>query len=312
MNQEITIIVNPYSHQGKAWKRWQQLKEVVRAELGAFRELICEKGININEQLLPFDYSKQHIIISAGGDGSMNFLCNFLLKQAHGSVPRIRIGAIGLGSSNDFLKPFQRSINNIPLRINLSKPGYWQDAGVATYIDEENNEGQKYFVINASFGATAQGNWNFNHPGPLLQWLKKTHTGLAINYTSISTILGFRNRKCTVCYNDMQQAISVSNINILKIPFVAGSLHYNQSIQPDDAQFGLHICRDMNRMQLVKTLLDLSKGKFEGNKKKISGYINEFELRANKPIVFECDGETEKVSAVQIKLLPRALQFLSY
>jgi diacylglycerol kinase family enzyme len=312
MKPIVHILINPYSHQGKGWKRWQLVKDKVLAELGEARELICEKGIALSQLLPSFDDDRQHVIISAGGDGSMNYLCNFLLREIPGAIPRIRIGAIGLGSSNDFLKPFQRSIHNIPLRINLARPGYWQDAGLATYIDNQNKTGQKYFIVNASFGATAQGNWNFNHPGPVLKFLKRTHTGLAIQYTSMSTILGFRNKSCTILYNNQQQKISLSNINILKIPFVAGSLRYDQPISPDDERFGLNICKDMNRLELIKTLLDLSKGKFEGNDKKHSGYVNEFELSADSPIVFECDGETEKVSRVQIKLLPRALQFLSY
>ena len=310
MKPQVFIIINPYSHQGKGWRRWQQVRSTVVQQLGAATELVSEKGFSLKSIIPLISGQPETILVSAGGDGTMNHLCNFLLEEAAAFIPGISIGAVGLGSSNDFLKPFRQTIHNIPVRINLSEPAQWRDLGLVHYTDEQGQSRQKYFAINASFGATAMGNWKFNHPGRILKWLKKTNTSLAINYTSLATILGFRNINCTVSYDDRRQTVSVSNINLLKIPFIAGSLRYNQAIEPDDEKFGLNICKDMSKFELIKTLLDLSKGRFVENKKKSSGYVNAFELRSGKPVIFECDGETEKSSFIRVKLVPRALRFL--
>ena len=312
MNEATYIIINPYCHQGRGWKRWESIRKQVVSKLQGATEMISEKGFDLESFLLSVKNKERTCFISAGGDGTIHSIANVLLRNRSINRSTIRVGAIGLGSSNDFLKPFGSFINNIPVRINLEKPGSWQDAGRLLYNDEQTLEQEKFFVVNASFGATAEGNWNFNHPGSLLRWLKKTHTGMAISYTSIATIIGSRNNECTIRYNNIEKTLSVSNINLLKIPYVAGSLFYNQAITPDDRRFGLNICAGMNRIELVNTLAGLSKGKFKQNEKKISAYTDHFELESKKPVVFECDGETAKATYVKISLIPKAIQFLSH
>lgn len=220
------------------------------------------------------------------------------------------IGAIGLGSSNDFLKPFHTFIKDVPVRINLNEPYQLQDVGLVKYIDENNIQKVKYFIINASFGITAEGNWKFNQPDIILKWLKKTNTEFAINYAAISSILGYRNKKMTFGYNDIQKTEFISNINILKTPYVSGSLCYRQNIHPDDGSLGLNICLNMNKTALLHTLLKLEKGIFVTNAKKLSTLVTQFDLKSNIPVIFECDGETEKVYQVKISVIPKAIRIL--
>lgn len=311
MKETVYILVNPRCHQGYGLKRWNKIRNEVLTELGNAREIILEEGFDLKNFVLELP-TQNTVLISAGGDGSMNQLCNTLLSCSGPFHQNISIGAIGLGSSNDFLKPNQRSIAGIPVRISIDKPYCRQDAGRIVYSDEHGISRQKYFVINASLGATAKGNYLFNNPGPLLKWLKRTNTGIAIAYTSVSTILGFKNDSCTVKYNGQSEQMTVSNINLLKIPYVAGSLHYNQSIKADDGRFGLNICRGMNRVELLQTLMGLEKGKFTPNKKRKSCFTEKLELKSNVPVIFECDGETAKALSLEIEIVPKALQFLSY
>lgn len=311
MATPVYILINPRAHQGRAWKRWLKIRSQVLEKIPGAKEIVIENGICLERALAPIQGNGGGSIISAGGDGSVHFLVNTLLKDPAFDKSRISVGAIGLGSSNDFHKPFLTSIDRIPVRINIEKAACWHDAGRLCYIDQERNQKEKYFIVNASFGATAQGNWNFNNPSPVLKWLKKTNTAAAINYTSLSTILKFRNRNCQVQYDGVNMSIPVSNINILKIPFVAGSLHYNQSIQPDDGKMGLNICQDMSRFELFQTLLGLQKGKFIESNKKKSTYIVHFVLESEESVAFECDGETDKATRIEISLIPKAIQILS-
>lgn len=317
MTRPVYILINPKAQQGKAWKRWQGIRARVLERIPGANEMVIENGFNLESILAAVSANGCGTIISAGGDGSVHFLVNTLFKDPRFDKTKISVGAIGLGSSNDFHKPFQASIDKIPVRINTEKITL-HDAGKVNYVDEEGNQKEKYFIVNASFGATAQGNWNFNNPGGILRWLKKTNTAAAINYTSLSTILSFKNRNCQIQYDGVNKEIPVSNINILKIPFVAGTLHYNQPIQPDDGKMGLNICQDMSRLELIQTMMGLEKGRFNETNKKISTYTDHFILepaspagRTEKSVVFECDGETEKATRIEISLIPKAIQILA-
>lgn len=311
MTNPVTILINPKARQGKAWKTWLEIRTQVLERIPGANEIIIENGFDLDSALAPILQNGSGTIISAGGDGSVHFLINSVLMDPAFDRSKILVGAIGLGSSNDFHKPFQNSIGRIPVKINIEKPAVLHDAGRVRYLDEAGNQKDKYFIVNASFGATAQGNWNFNNPGTILKFLKKTNTAAAINFTSISTILGFRNKNCQVQYDGVCMTIPISNINILKVPFVAGSLRYNQPIQPGDGRMGLNICQNMSRLELIQTMMGLQKGKFIESHKKISTYIEHFALESSQPIVFECDGETAKSTSIEISLIPKAIQILS-
>lgn len=308
MSQPIYIIVNPYSQQGHGWKRWQAIKAEVANRLPGTKEIVTDKKEDIDAFLKTFNPVQDSIIISAGGDGGVHYLVNAVLKSRFAN--KIILGAVGLGSSNDFLKPFKTFIGKIPVRIDINAPFQYQDIGKANFINEDNQPNEKFFIINSSFGATAEGNWNFNNPGSVLRWLKKNKTSLAITYTGISAVLSFKKKICTISYNDETKSLPISNINILKTPFVSGSLHYQQSILPDDGQLGLNICTGMSKRELLKTMFDLEKGRFVPDEKRISTFIKNFSLQSDRPVVFECDGETEKVISADISILSKAIRVL--
>jgi len=310
MNQPAYIIVNPHSHQGQGLKRWKTIKEDVLTLLPGAKEIVTEKKEDGEVFLKSLNITEDTIIVSAGGDGSIHYLVNTILQLPPAVRSKIILGAIGLGSSNDFIKPFKSFINKIPVRINTNEPLLQHDLGKVIYVNEKNTSCEKYFIINSSFGATAEGNWNFNNPGFLLKWLKKNSTSLAITYTAITTILSFKSKTCRINYNGIEKETKVSNINLLKIPYVSGSLHYKQNILPGDGQLGLNICAGMSTLELLQTLFNLEKGKFNPGEKKISALVKNFSLQTDIPVVFECDGETEKIITADISVYPGAIRVL--
>lgn len=292
--------------------RWLSIKDEVLRLLPLAEIIVSAKKDDIDLLLKPLLHpDKETHIISAGGDGSIHYLVNTILKSPDIDKGKILLGAIGLGSSNDFLKPFQTLLKNIPVRINTNHPAMLWDAGMAKYIDEDGTWKEKFFVVNASFGATAEGNWHFNNPGKILAWLKRVNTSAAITYTALSTIFSYKNKMAYLRYNDEERKDGISNINILKVPYVAGGLHYKQDILPDDGRLGLNICLNMKKFELLQTLFHLEKGKFSLSEKKKSVYVHNFQLKSDKPVIFECDGETEKSQYIEISVLPKAIRMLN-
>jgi len=312
MSEQVIILVNPYCHQGKGWKRWLSIKSQLLQILPHTPTIVAlEKGQSLENLMFPL-LGKCHnnYIISAGGDGSVHYLVNSILKSRESLSKTCTIGAIGLGSSNDFLKPFGSKLKNIPLRVNYCSGFLHHDVGHITYLNEQNEFREQYFIVNASIGVTAEANWNFNNPGKVLKFLKKYNTTAAILHTAVQTILMHKNTSCLVCFKKEHVDASISNINILKSPFVSGSFHYNQKLQPDDGRLGLNICHAMNRKELLSTLFQLSKGRFENGEKTISTFTNDFKLIAKEPVIFECDGETAKAKDIAITLVPGAIKII--
>lgn len=309
MKAPTFIIINPHCHQGTGWKRWKQIRGEALDRLPLAKVIVTESLNELNLQLGSiFTENEQSCIISAGGDGSIHQIANAVLKLEQPS--KHTLGAIGLGSSNDFLKPFQTFIQKIPARINTNSR-LLHDVGEVRYTDIHDTLQKKYFIINASTGVTAEGNWNFNNPGKILKWLKKVNTNTAINYAALTTIFSYQNKTAIVCIDGQDTEMNISNMNILKIPFVSGSFHYQQNILPDDGLLGLNICMDMKRMELIHTLMQLENGKFDTGIKSLSAFVKKIRILSPAPIVFECDGETEESTNIEITVRPQAVNVLN-
>ncbi|MHA4842915.1 diacylglycerol/lipid kinase family protein [Flavitalea antarctica] len=320
--RKAVIIINASCHQGKGWKRWLSIRqEVLRRLPTDCKEVILEHGATLSDLLSPHLQQDERgpdprppgkgvLIVSAGGDGTVHYLVNHLLAEGKEYAGHVILGAIGLGSSNDFLKPFHEKIKGVPVRINYTNGTMQHDIGMATYLDDANVEHRRFFIVNASVGVTAQANWNFNNPDFLLRLLKKHATGGAILYTAVSTILGHRNQNLSLRFNERMINTSVSNINILKVPFVSGSFFYRQPVLRDDGKLALNICINMSKRELLSVLSHLQKGNFEPGKHKITQFTTGVDITADNAFVFECDGETAKTRSLHITLLPNAITIL--
>ena len=248
-------------------------------------------------------------LISAGGDGSVNYLTNYLADRECGN--KLSLGAIGLGSSNDFHKPIQNVINGIPLRLNYQNR-IQSDLGKVEFCDSRGRQKSKYFIINASIGVTAEANLLFNRSSGLLPFLKKRWTNGAIIYSTLRTFLTFKNFSARLEFGGKVQSVNLSNLSVLKSPHVSGNMKYDQDINPGDGRLGLNYCCDLNIPDLLKLMNDLGKGRFEGKPKRFSYYTTSLRIQTEKPVALETDGEVEVGSNFIFSILPRAITTLGF
>jgi len=304
MHIPATIIVNPYCHQGKGWSRWLRIRERVMDQLPGSTILVLEKGTNPGTA---FDAGAgKRFLVSAGGDGSIHHLLNALMREGREMLDRVTLGAIGLGSSNDFLKPVRSQIGGIATRINAHET-ISHDVGELTYIGKDGEACTRYFLINASMGATAFGNHLFNDPGPVLAFLKRQCVPAASLFAALQAILQFRNIHGEVRWKGTKLVKDITNINIIKLPYVSGGFHYRQPIEPDDGKLFLNICHSMDLAARLRSLYALSRGRLKEGKHVVAVPVRELSIATAEPEVFECDGETFMSPQVHIRIIPGIL-----
>jgi len=115
----MRIYFNPYCDYGKGRKKWQKIEPELRKRFRKFKVEEIKSPYNLSNQIEEAEESGERFFVAAGGDGTVNLMVNALLKP---SSPKkgIVFGAIGLGSSNDFHKPFRHEtfIEGMPTRMN--------------------------------------------------------------------------------------------------------------------------------------------------------------------------------------------------
>jgi len=310
---KIAVLTNPAANNGKAGSKWQRIRDYALQELeeSSGEQVIEEKFFTTDLLKKLIELGVDHFI-SAGGDGSVHYLINSLIGLVGPeNCSQFTIGAIGLGSSNDFLKPFKNKIQRIPVKIDPTNSSL-VDIGVVEFDSPSGKRIKKYFIVNSGIGVTADANQLFNVGDGVIRWLKPRWVDGTIIYTAIKTILSHRNKIAEIKYSGTDKSINLSNLAMIKVPFVSGSFRYDQLINKDDGLLGLNYCEDMSRWELIKTLVDLSKGRFlrNGYTKRQSALVKELELSANDWIAVETDGEVELANNIKYSVIPKAINIL--
>ena len=310
-NMKIAILVNLDANNKNARKKWLGIKKEVLKRMPLATEVI--------EYHLPFDIKqcledqiiqkKVNCIISAGGDGSGNIILNHIKQLPDDKISNLSVGFIGLGSSNDLLKPYKNWIGDIPVRISTNKP-IKVDLGIASFIDEKGLSKKRYFLANSSIGVGASANNLFNRGNFVIRFLKSRWTNLAILYTIIKSIIEFRNYPVEIQYHGKTKHLLISHLSVIKNPHISGDLKFDQEIAPDDGKLGLNICEDMSKLELIQVMNDLKKGVFSGKKKRLSCYIKDLWIKPNEIIPVELDGEIEMVQEISFSIAPRCIKVL--
>ncbi len=310
MPTKCALFANLGANGGRATKRWANIAQEVENMLPQGSRLATFYPPADIEPLVKTALADGfRCFVSAGGDGSANFLLQLLMRETGENARHLWLGGIGLGSSNDFIKPKVHFIHSLPTRLN------WENAmpvdiGKAEWLDAGGKWQTRYFIANASLGVTAEANWRFNKGDLFIRFFKNRWTELAIIYTAVRTIWAFRNFPAQLVWEEKTYQTKLSNLAVLKSPFVSGSFRFDDPVQRDDGLLGVDICLNMSKLELLGTLAGLAKGRFRGRPKTMVFSTNQLHIQTDKPVALEMDGEVYQASEVHFSVIPKALNLL--
>lgn len=314
------VILNPHARGGTALRHWNSFLNSKEGAQFKFIPLFHESKAD-SSRLLPLliEWIRVQIqagarnFVAAGGDGTVGLTLNALLKAAQNAkMPSsdFRLGAIALGSSNDFHKPFESpgrtQIKKTKCRIDFEN-AFLHDIGVAQY-SVNSHQDDLYFIVNASVGLTAEANLKFNQSEGFIGQLKKFWTNGAILAVSWATFRKYKNFPAILKWDDdVEKSISLSNLSIVKNRHFAGSFHYDQVTLPDCGTFGVHLAYGMTKPQILRTLAALSRGKFSHLRSTKSITAQTAEISSELKFALEIDGEVITTNRATFKVQQREL-----
>lgn len=300
----MLILVNRGANGGRGAERWTAVAAGLRARGIAFR---MEETASADDAKRILAVTRDPVVIAAGGDGTVNGTLNALLELGRTDLT---LGAIGLGSSNDFHKPFaeDRTIADVPVRIRADR-AETVDVGRAVLHTPDGRRHVRHFVLNASLGFVAEGNAFFNTDDPVLRWLKRRHVEAAIVYTALRNVVTFRPIEASVRLDDGPDVnMPLTSLGILKNVHFAGGMKYDTPVVSDDGMFDVTAWVGMRRVDLIRTMANLYRGKFRGLPRTRTWRARRVAVAPGHPVHFETDGETTSIVRAELDVLPGALR----
>ena len=304
----MIVLINKNSGGGTALKKWNRVYPKLNLNGSTETLLIGSNGSADEFVLEALNKGKTDFVI-AGGDGSINYFLNHLINIVEPEILKeVKIGAVGIGSSNDFHKPFHpnNTVGNVPYKINF-KDAVKRDVGCLLY-EKDGELLKKYFLINASLGITAEGNNFFNNPDFILRFLKKINTQSAITYAAIKNIFTYKNFKVTIGDNNESFTANISNMGILKSAFFTGKLRYQSDPLPDNGLFDVHLYESLSKVKLLKLFYNLSKGGPDNSFNKKFWRTDRITISSETEFAVEFDGEVITTKTVEFSVIPRLIK----
>lgn len=304
----VRIFLNPYCNYGTALARWKKVKVKIHNRIGAFE---LEEIVSPDEIVLQVSNALrngENMFVAAGGDGTVNLLLNAIMKLSDN--PNTIIGAVGLGSSNDFHKPFRPKsfINGIPVKIDFEN-AVPCDVIQIRYQNTEANWGTRFCLINASVGLTAEANAFFNLRHTFMKMLQRVSVNAAILYATLRTILTYHDKSFQLIMNNGEkQRFMVTNLGIIKNPHFTGTLCYDTAIEPDDGKLGINLCRDLSLYERIETLIALYNHRFKERPKTKSWFATQLSLKSDKIFALEMDGEVIHTNNAEFNIIPKRVR----
>jgi diacylglycerol kinase (ATP) len=313
--QVPAVILNAAAGGGAALAKWGRIEPSIRSLLGDFSVHPTANAGAVEALIRELLEAGTTEFIAAGGDGTVNLLLNRLLSTATAEqVPHLVLGAVGLGSSNDFHKPIGRAclVEGVPCRLDFARARP-HDVGVLSYTDSTEGPRARYWIINASVGTTAEANYRFNRPGPILRRLKARAPQFVIGCVALHAIVRCPSREMRLMSDGgTVRDVRVKNLGVVKNPHFTDGLRYDSPHEPASGRFDVHLVEHVSPARLLLILARLRQGRFAGQKGTRSWRVRRLRVRAESPFAVEVDGEVMLVPGeAEFSLHPQRLRVCS-
>lgn len=303
----MLLVLNPKAGGGTAIDRWTRIRPELTGRHNLEVEVLGQPG-DMPDLVARGIAAGHRTFVAGGGDGTVNALCNALLDSY---VRGRRIGAIGLGSSNDFHKPGRAWIGRIPIRLD-SVHTFFEDVGRLVITRPGGGREIRHWMVNASIGLTADANLRFNLAGGPLGRLKGVSTGLSIGAATLLTLLHDRGHTLSVTVNGSPvPGDRFRNLAFIKNPSVAGCLHYDTAPGSGEGVFHFHAVGDVPLPSLLRILFGLVRGRFAGSPGTRSVEAATSRITGSRPFAVEFDGEVMEAVAVDVSVIRQGMEVCS-
>lgn len=302
MNSHWFVIINPTSGNGKSKKRIPKLLELLKEYNISFKSVETQyenHEIELVQNAISEGYRK---IISVGGDGTLHNIVNGIMSQSVIKTSDIKVAVIPVGTGNDWVKTYGITTK---IKENLSiiknEKTTLQDIGKINLI---NSKSVVYFNNLAGIGFDGHTVNSINKYKKLgkISYLAGGLDGFT-TYKPITTTLYFNNKEITT-------KSLMTLIGLCK--YSGGGMKMTKDVNPTDGLFDITIIKIYGIGSVLLNLPKLYSGKIVNHKKVETYKTNKIKVTIPKGIkpFIQADGEIIPTSDFEVKMVPKAIQFV--
>jgi diacylglycerol kinase (ATP) len=293
------FLVNPASGNGGTGKRWPELAHRA-AQLGLEgTTLFSERPGHLIELAEQAARSGAELVISVGGDGTLNEVVNGLARAGFST----ELATIPLGTGMDFVRTY-----GIPTRFDdavrtaLEGTTRTIDIGRVSYRTWSGAESERYVANVGSVGMSAAVAQRANG-------MSKALGGKATFFYALARVFfEWENTLVSVQLDEEQREARMHDVIVANGQWHGGAMRLAPDARPDDGLFDVVLIGDVTKRDFVTTAPKLYKGTYLSHPKIELLRSRTVGVDAPERLPIELDGEQVGTTPARFEIVPAALR----
>ncbi len=298
------LIINPTAAYGKMRERWRTIEPVLRAEHFTFDCIFTEYHLHAIELARAAVRAGYDLIVSVGGDGTLNEVVNGLFDDAGVPInPAVTVGVIPSGTGGDFFRTAQIPRDPIVAARQLVHSTQTCLIDLGELIFEcEGKITRRFFANAAGIGFDA-------HVAQRVEERGKRIGGTVPYYTALlETIWKYRNKDVVLRLENATVEGRFNDIIICNGKFLGGGMQVSPHSLLDDGILEVITIGDMGRLEVVLNTPRLYNGTILEHPKVREYHIRTATIEPRQTMLIEADGEVLGPGPVTVHVRPAALR----
>lgn len=312
--QTLDIFINNKANRNTAGLAWEKISPALHQQGYATRVWPVESRERLSRQVAEAMTKGGTRLIAAGGDGTLQSLLDAVLTQPsiESRQESISLGAIGIGTSNDFHKPAapERLIADYPCRI--------RDEGAAlndvVELSGETATGDacRHFFLQASHAGTIpETNDRLTSKPGFFKNLYHLWYGLALPLAALYTLIFYPGFEGEIHVAREQWKGNFSGLTILKRPHIAGQFVFATKRTSADGLVDMALCSKVGAFRMIQITEAFQKQGFGGHPEVVFKETNEIRATFSTPQSIDYDGELITLRQACWRVHPLKIRILS-
>ena len=296
------LIVNPAAGAGKTARNWPQIRALLKQIGMKFEHDITEAPGHAIELVKNAVGKGYKLIISVGGDGTINEVVNGLYIT--GSLNDVAMGIIGTGTGDDYIRTIGVPRDYVQACERLMHPTQLiVDLGMV----EHNINGQINKRLFVNFGGLG-----FDAEIVKATTTKYKSWGSLPSYLMgmLTTLVTYHNHEMSLEMDGVTEDRKVCTIIMSIGKYGGGSMFIAPDADPADGLFDVVIIGDVSKPDLLYSLPRVYKGTHLTHPKITVKLVKQVKVTCKTNLALQADGELLGQSPATFNVLPSALKLL--
>jgi YegS/Rv2252/BmrU family lipid kinase len=297
----IGIVLNPTAGKGNAGRIFPNLlSSIHETGLKTLVEITqyAGQGIDLAQKLVKRNVDA---VISAGGDGTINEVLNGL-AEVDFPVP---MGALGIGTGNDFLKSAETA-KNLSKQIEVIKTGKVKmvDLMKISYVDFEGEKAMRYSINDFGVGFPAKVSFRVNNMEGILKG--------TLSYLSAVVAEILDNKPMELTIRTPEKTVSGKYFNMLFAmigKYLGGGIKMAPMAIVDDGYMDVLFVEKLTRLETMALLPKAFKGTHLPHPKATHIRTTELSVEGSQELIY-VQGEVIGFTPAHVQLIPKKVPFL--